>query len=127
MNAILSFLVTCGGSISGNNNAIQSPSFPELYPPDSFCVWNITVSQGYRVAATFRYFNLEPHKNCSYDKLEIYESTVANPETLIGRFCGQNIPKFITTNTSNSMIVKFTSDASIQKTGFHIEFLKGKI
>uniref|UniRef100_A0AC35GXM3 Metalloendopeptidase n=1 Tax=Panagrolaimus sp. PS1159 TaxID=55785 RepID=A0AC35GXM3_9BILA len=118
------YYVTCGGSISGNNNAIQSPSFPELYPPDSFCVWNITVSQGYRVAATFRYFNLEPHKNCSYDKLEIYESTISNSETLIGRFCGQNIPKFITTNTSNSMIVKFTSDASIQKTGFHIEFLK---
>uniref|UniRef100_A0A914YVX1 Metalloendopeptidase n=1 Tax=Panagrolaimus superbus TaxID=310955 RepID=A0A914YVX1_9BILA len=116
--------ITCGGLISGNNNAIQSPSFPLIYPPDSFCVWNVTVSEGYRVAATFRYFNLEPHKNCSYDKLELYESTVANSETLIGRFCGQSIPKYVTTNSSNSMIVKFTSDASIQKTGFHIEFLK---
>lgn len=119
------YKTTCGGIITTEYGLLSSPNYPEAYPINIDCKWNIIVPEDYRIAVIFRYFNLESHKDCSYDRLELYESSIINQTNLIKRLCGQDVPKYIVTNTSNQIIIRFISDSSIQKTGFYIEFFKG--
>uniref|UniRef100_A0A7E4ZZE0 Metalloendopeptidase n=1 Tax=Panagrellus redivivus TaxID=6233 RepID=A0A7E4ZZE0_PANRE len=118
------FKAVCGGIITGTSGIVQSPRYPEPYPANQNCVWQISVPVGYRVAIIFRYFSIESHKACSYDRLEVYEGTNDTEDNLIARLCGHRGPKYLTANNSNTAIVKFFSDASIQKTGFSLEFLR---
>jgi len=63
------YLGTCGGVYSGNNGTIISPNFPSDYPPNSYCVYTITVPQG-RACVEFRNFNI------SYpDSVSVYNGT----------------------------------------------------
>uniref|UniRef100_A0A914DQL4 Metalloendopeptidase n=1 Tax=Acrobeloides nanus TaxID=290746 RepID=A0A914DQL4_9BILA len=116
LSIIGNFKVQCGGTIRSENGTIQSPRFPEFYPPESKCIWNISVEKN---------FLLEAHKDCSYDNLKIYEvEEDTSAQKLLGTFCGQNYPVIFSTNVSNQLRLQFSSDASIQKRGFHLEFFK---
>ena len=65
----------CGGYINADvdaengaaNGTIQSPSYPDLYPPNKNCVWQIVAPAWYRITINFTDFNLEGNnvsKNC---------------------------------------------------------------
>ena len=118
-----SFQTICGSSIIGEYGFIQSPHYPEAYPPETTCQWNLTVPEGYKVAIKIRYLNIESHNDCSYDRLEVFDGHTTQGR-LIAKLCGQIVPKYIVGNT-HQMTLRFTSDSSIQKNGFYIEFLKG--
>jgi len=49
----------CGGHIDAANGTIQSPSFPELYPSNKNCVWQIVAPTQYRITVNFTHFDLE--------------------------------------------------------------------
>lgn len=49
----------CGGYIDQTNGTLQSPSFPELYPPNKNCVWQIVAPEQYRITLNFTHFELE--------------------------------------------------------------------
>ena len=49
----------CGGHIDTANGTIQSPSFPELYPSNKNCVWQILAPTQYRITVNFTHFDLE--------------------------------------------------------------------
>ena len=57
----------CGGYINADtdpengaaNGTIQSPSYPDLYPPNKNCVWQIVAPAWYRITINFTDFNLE--------------------------------------------------------------------
>lgn len=49
----------CGGHIDAANGTIQSPSFPELYPSNKNCVWQIVAPAQYRITFNFTHFDLE--------------------------------------------------------------------
>ena len=49
----------CGGYIDQANGTLQSPSFPELYPPNKNCVWQIAAPEQYRITLNFTHFDLE--------------------------------------------------------------------
>ena len=55
----LSILDACGGYIDQANGTLQSPSFPELYPPNKNCVWQIAAPEQYRITLNFTHFDLE--------------------------------------------------------------------
>ena len=38
--------VSCGGQYEGVNRTISSPNYPNTYPSDAFCVYNVTVPTG---------------------------------------------------------------------------------
>uniref|UniRef100_A0A183VCE0 Tolloid n=2 Tax=Toxocara canis TaxID=6265 RepID=A0A183VCE0_TOXCA len=137
----------CGGHIIGDEGTIQSPRFPENYAPDANCNWVITVPKKFQVALTFQYFNilymlghceldliaislnnisssLETHKDCVYDRVEIYDGAVAEPNNLLSKLCGQVTAESVISN-SNVVLVRFVSDSSVQKSGFHIDFVRG--
>lgn len=38
---------TCGGNITADSGVIGSQGYPGVYPPNTKCVWKITVSPDY--------------------------------------------------------------------------------
>lgn len=49
----------CGGIIESSNGTISSPSFPDLYPPNKNCIWEIVAEEGFRILLNFTFFDLE--------------------------------------------------------------------
>ncbi|CAI5455008.1 unnamed protein product [Caenorhabditis angaria] len=116
------YYAICGGPIYANEGVIQSPKYPESYPPNSDCQWTIQVDEDSQVAIEIVYFHLEQHKECIYDRLILSESGKEkdqSSETLCG---------IIETKTyvskSNQLSLRFFSDNSVQKTGFELRFSK---
>ncbi|XP_076655704.1 cubilin [Halictus rubicundus] len=110
----------CGGHYVKTNGVIKSPNHPRQYPPGRECVWLIEAPNRHRVVLNVQSFELEPHRNCIFDYLEIrnggYETS-----PLIGKFCGTEIPsQFI--SQANLLYLKFVSDPSRQNNGFSIEW-----
>lgn len=115
----------CGGYIDQANGTLQSPSFPELYPPNKNCVWQIAAPEQYRITLNFTHFDLEGNnQNCEYDSVRIISGT--SPDSVVnGVYCGSTLPMPITSE-ANTLRIEFNSDNSVQKTGFNAKFFTDK-
>ena len=51
-------LSQCGGHLTGDYGEFKSPNFPEKYPDNTECNWEITVPEGKKVNLTFLSFNV---------------------------------------------------------------------
>ena len=49
----------CGGVIDSENGTLLSPSFPDPYPPNKACIWEIVAPLLYRITLNFTRFDLE--------------------------------------------------------------------
>lgn len=111
------------------NGTITSPSFPEFYPSNKNCVWEIITVPHYRITLNFTHFDLEgnnlPQQQCDYDRVEVHSKIGENKLNKHGVFCGSKPPAPITSD-GNSLRITFSSDASIQKTGFAAVFFAGR-
>ncbi|XP_033885179.1 procollagen C-endopeptidase enhancer 2-like [Acipenser ruthenus] len=106
---------TCGGNLTGESGFIGSEGFPGVYPPNTKCVWKITVPEGKVVVLSFRFIDLESDSLCRYDYVDVYNGQ-ANGQRL-GRFCGTFRPGALVSN-SNKMLVQMVSDANTAGNGF---------
>ncbi|XP_073502323.1 embryonic protein UVS.2-like [Phyllobates terribilis] len=121
----VSFQTGCGGNLTGPEGALISPNYPQSYPSNACCHWNITTTERFRI--TFKDFNIEGDDiSCQYDKLRIYNGRDFDIMYQLRDFCGQNLPSPITSYT-NSMQIVFTSDLSIEKRGFSLVYQKGEV
>lgn len=70
------------------------------------------------IKINFIEFNVEPHSNCEYDLLMIYDGS--NLEAaLIGIFCGTNSPgEIVATNADGALTFRFISDGSVTASGW---------
>ncbi|XP_045475772.1 tolloid-like protein 1 [Harmonia axyridis] len=114
----------CGGIFNATLGTITSPSFPEFYPLNKVCVWEIEAQPHYRITLNFTHFDLEgnnvhhlQHQPCDYDKIEVYSKFSETNLKKHGTFCGSKPPRRIISE-GNVMRIVFSSDASIQKSGF---------
>ncbi|XP_061575933.1 mannan-binding lectin serine protease 1 [Cololabis saira] len=94
--------------------SLQSPNFPETYPPDQDLRWNISVPQGFQVRLYFSHFHLEPSYLCEYDSVQ-----VETEGQVLARFCGtedtdtEAVPADrVLRSPRNSLSVRFCSDFS---------------
>lgn len=71
----------------------------------------------------FNNFELEPHQECSYDHIELFDGDNAESNSL-GKFCGSSKPHPIIASSSR-MYMTFYSDASVQRKGFHATHTTG--
>ena len=65
-------------------------------------------------------FQLEPHSDCNYDKVEIYDGADVNARKF-GPFCGTNSPADIT-SSGNKLYIKLKTDGSQTYKGFAARF-----
>ena len=110
----------CGELITGQTRGrIMSPGFPGRYPHNADCTWTIIVDYGKKIQFHFAMLNIETHRTCDYDKLEIIEGS--NPEHVIGTYCNSTdqVPAPIT-SSSHEVHLRFQSDQSASDTGFLI-------
>ncbi|XP_046963116.1 tolloid-like protein 1 [Vanessa cardui] len=106
----------CKHDITHPHGTIFSPNYPDTYPSRKDCVWQFSTTPGHRIKLIFNVFELEPHQECTYDHVTIYDGASADEKTL-GRFCGSKLPHPVVASY-NQMYVVFKSDASVQRKGF---------
>ncbi|KAL1489387.1 hypothetical protein ABEB36_014292 [Hypothenemus hampei] len=118
----------CGGLIEAPNGTITSPSFPDLYPVNKNCTWEIVAQPKYRITLNFTHFDLEGNNHpqhqqqeCEYDRVEVFSKMKDGRGKRHGSYCGTKAPNMITSE-SNVLKVTFYSDTSVQKTGFAAVF-----
>ncbi|XP_056323116.1 bone morphogenetic protein 1b isoform X1 [Danio aesculapii] len=110
----------CGGFISKLNGSFTSPGWPQEYPPNKNCVWQLIAPVQYRITLLFDAFEMEGNDVCKYDYVEVHSGLSADGK-LHGKFCGTEKPEAITSQL-NSMSVEFKSDNTVSKKGFKAQF-----
>ncbi|KAI5106594.1 procollagen C-endopeptidase enhancer 2 precursor [Silurus meridionalis] len=113
--SLLRQIFLCGGNITGDSGVIGSQGYPGVYPPNTKCVWRITVPQGKVVVLNFRFLDLESDNLCRYDHVDVYSGHVNGQR--LGRFCGTFRPGALV-STGNKMLLQMVSDANTAGSGF---------
>ncbi|XP_055853298.1 dorsal-ventral patterning protein tolloid [Episyrphus balteatus] len=106
----------CKYEISAPIGNIYSPNYPDTYPASVICVWHFTTTPGHRIKLIFNEFEFEPHQECGYDNVTLYDGGSENSGHL-GKFCGNKIPYPISAS-SNQMYMVMKVDNNKQYKGF---------
>nr|XP_044997647.1 deleted in malignant brain tumors 1 protein-like [Jaculus jaculus] len=110
---------SCGGVISSPSGSFSSPHYPENYPTDIQCVWEIHVDKKSRIELVIPNLNLEDILGCPYDSVEIFDGPRIASLSM-GKFCAPAAVIFF--SSSDIMTVVFRSDYMITNTGFYAMF-----
>ncbi|XP_055621202.1 tolloid-like protein 1 [Toxorhynchites rutilus septentrionalis] len=106
----------CKYEVTSSNGQIFSPNYPDYYPPKKDCIWHFTTTPGHRIRLVFNVFDIEPHQECAYDHIVVYDGD-STESFALGRFCGGKLPHPLS-STSNEMYMVFNTDTSVQRKGF---------
>ncbi|XP_062851362.1 cubilin [Trichomycterus rosablanca] len=105
----------CGspGHQSGRKGEVHSMSFPNPYPANLSCSWNISVPEGFLVKVHIKDLGIVGETGqCGGDKLMVSDS-----QQSLGTHCGFILPPVLI-SVSNSMSMSFQSDARLADRGF---------
>ena len=104
-----------------------SPNYPQSYPNNKHCSWEIHVTgvdPQSHIQLRFITFSLQRDKMSDY--VEVYDGPNETYE-LIGRYDGNSFPPDIIESTQSWMLVKFISDSFASFSGFNATYqVKGK-
>ncbi|MBN3293694.1 TLL2 protein, partial [Polypterus senegalus] len=118
----------CGGRMKAEIRTKDLYSHTQFgdnnYPGQSNCDWVITAEDGYGVELIFQTFEIEEESDCGYDFMEIYDGYDSSAPRL-GRFCGSGPPEEIY-SAGDSIMIRFHSDDTINKKGFHARYTSTK-
>lgn len=109
----------CGGNITESTRISSSNENGEKYSSSALCIWNITAPPDKRITIRFEQFNLEKVPACYLDYVDVFEGYTMEESKRKAKLCGnltEHAPS-ISIN-SNSAIVAFASDSSIELDGF---------
>lgn len=106
----------CHFHMQSGGDVIESPNYPHKYGALSKCKWTLEGPQGNNIILQFQDFDTEK----TFDTVQILvggrtEDKSVSLATLSGKLDLTNSP-YIT--ASNFMIIKFTSDSSVERKGF---------
>uniref|UniRef100_A0A8D0D1Q9 Vitamin K-dependent protein C n=1 Tax=Sander lucioperca TaxID=283035 RepID=A0A8D0D1Q9_SANLU len=65
------------------HGVVQSPQYPQPYPPNLQEQWDLSVPEGYQIRLTFTHLDIEASAGCYYDALTVLYDT-----NILGKFCG---------------------------------------
>ncbi|KAJ8923869.1 hypothetical protein NQ315_010451 [Exocentrus adspersus] len=124
----------CNNTLTGFRGVIESPNFPENYPQDLNCWWDIIVSNKNKINITFSHFEMENslvlvNKSCILDYVEIKyletkQDDYEEADSVFvkqGKYCGTNNPGQITINSDHAQI-HFVSNTLLAGSGFRLEW-----
>ena len=121
----------CNRRLESNNGWFATPNFPNRYPNNKECTWEIHVLDFYHgdkdklIQLRFTFFALQREKDTDY--VEVYDGPDKS-YPLLGRYDGNHLPPNVITSTQDWMFVKFHSDDSITMDGFNATFqVKGNV
>uniref|UniRef100_A0AAR2JDA1 Metalloendopeptidase n=1 Tax=Pygocentrus nattereri TaxID=42514 RepID=A0AAR2JDA1_PYGNA len=118
----------CGGRLKAEarqKNLYSHAQFGDNnYPGHMDCEWLITAEAGYSIELTFTTFEVEEEADCGYDYIELYDGHDTSAHKL-GRFCGSG-PREELYSAGDAVLIRFHSDDTISKKGFHIRYTSTK-
>ncbi|XP_034481448.1 cubilin homolog [Drosophila innubila] len=118
---VLDYSTNCWVRLEQLHGTIETPNFPENYPPDIRCTWDIRGGQGSnRIQLAFSHMTMENNDaRCDYDYvlLRDYRDNQLISEQ---RLC--DLKDEIISSVGNRLVVKFNSDYTIVAQGFHAEY-----
>ncbi|KAM3658544.1 membrane frizzled-related protein [Ammospiza maritima maritima] len=107
----------CGGPLTALEGQLSTPNHPQPYPHQQLCLWQISVPLGHVIELHFHNFSLESHEDCSFDFVEVHDSAGTGTASLMGRFCGHQVPPALT-SSRHVMTVLFVADEGVADEGF---------
>ncbi|XP_052128948.1 sushi, von Willebrand factor type A, EGF and pentraxin domain-containing protein 1 [Frankliniella occidentalis] len=106
----------CHYYMASSGDVVESPSYPHKYPPLANCKWTLEGPQGHNILLQFQDFETEK----TFDTVQVLvggrtEDKSVNLATLSGKL---DLSSQLYVSASNFMIIKFSSDASVERKGF---------
>ncbi|XP_030375580.1 cubilin homolog [Scaptodrosophila lebanonensis] len=118
---VIDYSTNCHVQLDQLNGAIESPNFPENYPPSMNCEWDIrSGGRNNHIHLAFSHLDVERSSptDCDYDYVEVID--MRNEEQLSQRhLCISDAP---ITSEGNRLLVRFSSDSSAHAHGFRAEY-----
>ncbi|CAL1544203.1 unnamed protein product, partial [Lymnaea stagnalis] len=96
---------------------IASPGYPLQYPSNSYFSWTIRGRPGSFISLRLRNLTLEPHENCSFKYVQVYDGNNSDARILT-QMCPNKDDQRVFTSTGSSLYIAFRSASSIDKSGF---------
>ena len=112
--------------LSGSSGFLWSPNFPNNFPANSNCTWNITVPSRKIIKMSFLSFTLESGqlRNCAGAPPGSARVSITNVASDDGKtpfqLCGQDLPAPVYSE-GNSIQVRFVSGSTIER-GFNASY-----
>ncbi|XP_045698464.1 ovochymase-2 [Phyllostomus hastatus] len=101
--------------VSESEGELHFPESPYLYyDGKQLCVWTLLVPEEMHVLLSFSHLDAE---SCHHNYLSIYSSE----DRLTGKFCGERLASSVLV-ASNSLRLKFFTDATDYSTGFNLTY-----
>ncbi|GBP19642.1 Fibropellin-1 [Eumeta japonica] len=106
----------CHYYMASSGDVVASPNYPHKYPALSECKWTLEGPEGQNIVLQFQDFETEK----SFDTVQILvggrtEDKSVNLATLSGK---QDLSNKLFVSASNFMVIKFSTDASVERKGF---------
>ncbi|XP_071514687.1 cubilin-like [Panulirus ornatus] len=111
----------CGGRLTKPSGNIVSPGYPNQYPVNTVCEWQIRTPPGTKVQITIHDFEIEASSECYFDVLRVYGGEDST-SPLLTSLCHQQTRPVVVTSQGNNALVTFHSDVNIRGKGFNISY-----
>ncbi|XP_046577836.1 cubilin-like [Haliotis rubra] len=104
------------------NLTITSPLYPQTYPANTDCVWDLIAPQGYVVFVEVEESSMETSTDCTKDYVEAVDGPSINNEvnSRIIRWCGVEHPSFQSSGIFMTLV--FHSDDVTSGSGFKLSY-----
>ncbi|XP_017135474.1 cubilin homolog isoform X2 [Drosophila miranda] len=120
---VLDYATNCRVRLENLQGAVETPNFPENYPPDTSCEWDISAGGGRNhIHLVFSHLSVEQYVPgiCDFDYVML--SDMKDDQLLEDRRLCSNEGVAPLTSKGNRLLLKFSSDATLQAKGFRAEY-----
>ncbi|KAH8286857.1 hypothetical protein KR018_002895 [Drosophila ironensis] len=120
---VIDYNIVCRVRLENLQGAIESPNFPDPYPPRLHCEWDIQAGgHSNHLSLVFSHLTVERlgASSCDYDYVavkDMQDEEVLSEQNLC---TAEGVPPI--TSVGNRLLLSFHSDSSDQKQGFRAEY-----
>ncbi|XP_032220942.2 tolloid-like protein 1 [Nematostella vectensis] len=109
--------------LNDNGGSFSSPRFPDLYPMDLQCVWEITAPESLHVKVSFLSFDVEEcgKQACECDAVTFLDVSESGETSVIARYCGHSTPNAVYSRRRTLRVV-FSTDEGDSGFGFRAKY-----
>lgn len=113
----------CGHTVLGpESGTFTSINYPQTYPNNTVCEWEIRVHPSQRIIFKFGDFDIENSTSCHLSYLRLYNG-IGPGRREIGKYCGPGFQRErVIESESNEVTVQFMSGIHISGRGFLVSY-----